>query len=88
MDEGRSSQLWDHTASLMALLVNLKRTKRSQKLARPSEFHPHLRAAEGGLDIASTEGRTKFREAFAGGKRRTYKASDMKTATETQRTQR
>lgn len=82
MDEGRSSQLWDHTASLMALLVNLKRTKRSQKLARASEFHPHLRQNTDLHDAGTPQGKAAFRETFKrpGVKVHRVKASEMRKA--------
>lgn len=62
MDDARSSQLWNHTASMMALMANLQRTRKSQKLHEPSEFHPHLRVQPKGHDLGSPAGLTKFRE--------------------------
>mgnify|MGYP001001001298 CR=1 FL=1 len=82
MDDGRSRQLWDHTASLMALMANLQRVRRTQKVIAPADFHPHMRKADRGWDLASESGREKFRQSFGEGVKVTvYKASDMPQTT-------
>lgn len=42
MVEGRSSFLWDHTASLMAHLANINRNPKKQREFQVSDYHPHV----------------------------------------------
>lgn len=46
MAEARAEQQWNHTASLLAMLVNVNRDPRSGRAARPIDFHPLARRVE------------------------------------------
>lgn len=41
MADGRSSDLWNHTAAMMALTANINRDKKTRPF-RPATFHPYL----------------------------------------------
>lgn len=45
MAESRSRQLWDHTASVIAMLVNVN-LARGERVRQPVEFHPHHQYSE------------------------------------------
>lgn len=40
MAEAKQREAWNHTASLMALVVNLVRDPRKGSPAKPEDFHP------------------------------------------------
>lgn len=40
MAEGRQSDQWNHTASVLALLANAHRDPKKSRPFRPEEFHP------------------------------------------------
>lgn len=42
MAEGRSRDRWNHTAAILALTANCHRGKKTAKVFKPDEFHPHL----------------------------------------------
>ena len=46
MAEGRRRELWDHTASLLALLYNVNRDPRRSRAMRPEDFHPLRRPSK------------------------------------------
>lgn len=41
MSEARCRQQWQHTSSLMALLVNINRDPKKGKTAKPADFNPY-----------------------------------------------
>jgi hypothetical protein len=43
MVEARSRALWNHTASVLALLANAHRDPKKTRPFTPSDFHPHHR---------------------------------------------
>jgi hypothetical protein len=40
MADGRIEQEWNHTAALLAMLVNLNRDPKKGRAMRPADFHP------------------------------------------------
>ena len=45
MADGRSSAAWDHTASLMAMMLNAAPFRApNARLAQPRDFHPDYRS--------------------------------------------
>jgi hypothetical protein len=42
MAEGRSRDRWNHTAAILALTANCHRAKKTAKVFKPDDFHPHL----------------------------------------------
>lgn len=47
MSESRCRQQWQHTSSLMALLVNINSDPKKGRTAKPSEFNPYEQAKAG-----------------------------------------
>lgn len=41
MAEARQSDLWNHTAALLALLANAHRDPKKTRPLKPADFHPH-----------------------------------------------
>ena len=41
MAEGRSRDRWNHTAAILALTANCHRAKKTSKVFKTDEFHPH-----------------------------------------------
>lgn len=41
MAEARQSDLWNHTAALLALLANAHRDPKKTRPLKPVDFHPH-----------------------------------------------
>lgn len=57
MARARQSESWNHTASILAMLVNVNRDSKRSRPAKPSEFHPlHGRRSSG---IPLTKGNLK-----------------------------
>lgn len=46
MVEGKRSSEWDHTASIMALLINCHRDPDKSKPANYEDFHPYAKKSE------------------------------------------
>lgn len=44
MAEARQSDLWNHTAALLALLANAHRDPKKTRPLKPIDFHPNRRA--------------------------------------------
>ncbi|GIX04628.1 MAG: hypothetical protein KatS3mg114_0497 [Planctomycetaceae bacterium] len=45
MADARQSDLWNHTAAVLALLANAHRDPRKTRPVRPADFHPRRRTA-------------------------------------------
>ena len=43
MSEARGRDTWQHTTSLLALMINLNRTKKTDPLCKPNEINPYIK---------------------------------------------
>ena len=43
MVEARGRDTWQHTTSLLALMINLKRTKKTDPICKPDEINPYIK---------------------------------------------
>jgi len=50
MAEARQRDNWNHTAAVMALLVNINRDPKKSRPAKPADFHPMVRRRKAGMD--------------------------------------
>lgn len=51
MAKARQSESWNHTASILAMLVNVNRDSKRSRPAKPSEFHPLHGRRGGGIPL-------------------------------------
>jgi hypothetical protein len=42
MCQARSDEQWNHTAALLAMLVNINRDPRKGRAMKPADFHPGM----------------------------------------------
>ena len=42
MVEARGRDTWQHTTSLLALMINLNRTKKTDPVCKPDEINPYI----------------------------------------------
>lgn len=46
MAEAKQREAWNHTAALLALMVNLTRNPKKSKPAKPEDFNPFIKKAK------------------------------------------
>ncbi len=62
MTESRQREMWNHTASVLAMLINLNRDPKRSRAIKPTELHPlHER---GGSAIVARVGVEALRHVF------------------------
>ncbi len=75
MAEGKSRDQWNHTAAMLAHLVNVQPFRRKgAKLAKPTDFHPFARRRSGRHTPVSVDRLTDEMVKFGEGKEHKRKA--------------
>lgn len=67
MSEGRGESQWGRTSSVLAMIANVNRAKKSSRVYKPEDFNPYKEASRtGGAVRVTKETMSEFRESFIG----------------------